>query len=75
MNWFLKRVELEGGNFVVDLLLLKTEFEVLVYYMVLLLMENLERIGYDLKMRNPVCPCLSLNMQYNLVTVGMNRFN
>ena len=58
----------------VELLLLMFEFEVLVYYWALLLLyqENMEQVGYGLRMRNPVCLYLNLDMRYLQVRFGMN---
>ena len=49
----------------VGLLLLMFEFEVLVYYWASLLLyqENMEQMGYGLRMRNPVCVYLNLGMR------------
>ena len=63
--------------FVVELLLLKIMFEVLVYYFVSLLslLNLMERMGSDLRMKSPVCLYLNLNMRHILVIVEMNRLN
>ena len=64
-------------SFVVKVLLLMFQFEVLVYYWALLLLyqENMEQIGSDLRMRNPVCLYLNLFMRYIQVVFGMDRLS
>ena len=63
--------------FVIELLLLMFEFEVWVFYWALLLLyqEIMEQMGYDLRMRIPVCLYLNLDMRYIQVIFGMNELN
>ena len=53
------------------------EFEVWVYYWALLMLyqENMELMGYDLRMRNPVRLYLNLDLRYIQVMFGMNELN
>ena len=63
--------------FVIELFLLMLGVEVWVYYwaLPLLYQENKEQMGYDLRMRNPVCLYLNLDMRYIQVMFGKNRLN
>ena len=76
VNLFLKVVSFVE-YFVIELLLLMFEFEVWVHYWALLLLyqENMEQMGYDLRMRNPVCLYLNLDMRYIQLMFGMNELN
>ena len=37
--------------------------------------EIMEQMGYDLRIGNPVCPYLNLDMQNNQVMFGVNELN